>query len=130
MIRENITLLFIVVCLISLSGFILTWAGVVWRRGVSRMPTWMWMGIAVFALYAAFCAPVFCNSTLENQLWFESGTYARAYWFVNKPARALIYLLAYRGRHNLIDAYLFMPRYVVCVGGALTCSPETGPFPE
>ena len=76
----------------------------------------MWSGLIFFAFYATFCVPVFYSSTVEYRVGLDSGLYAKAYWIVNGPIKALIYLVAYRGRHNLMDEYLFMPRYVVSLG--------------
>jgi hypothetical protein len=119
MFRENIALMFILICLLGVLGFVLTCVSVLWRKGLSGFPIWVWGGIAFGACYAAVCLPVFYSSTLEHRLSLESGGYSSAYWLINAPAKCLIYLLAYRGRQHLLDYYLFMPRYVVCVGAVL-----------
>ena len=119
MLRENVTLVFILSCLVALSGLALAWISIVWRKGLSRVPVWMWGGVVSCACYVAFCVPVFYSSTLEYRVSMESGVYAKAYWLVNWPAKTMIDLLAYRGRDHLFDCYLLMPRYVVSVGTAL-----------
>src|ERR1700722_8562117 len=118
MIREGGTLLFILLCLMGQLGFFVACASLFWRKEMSRIPVWMWSGLIFFTLYATFCAPVFYSSTMEYYVGLGSGFYAKVYWIVNSPVKVLIYLAAYRGTHNLIDEYLFMPRYVVSLGAA------------